>query len=92
MDPYHEIWERRRFPHHGGAIRCYLRPSLPTAYGRTSPTYCQHCTLAQKRQKDAEQSSIMSGIKLDLLDEIDLSLQDPDYARDWLTSRHKAEG
>lgn len=35
---------------------------------------------------------MLSGIKLDLLDEIDLSLQDPDFARDWLTSRHKPEG
>jgi hypothetical protein len=78
MVPYHKIWERRRYPHHGGAIRTYLRSAV-SEYGRTSPESCRHCKQAQQRQKDTEQSSVMSGIKLDLLDEIDLSLQDPGY-------------
>lgn len=78
MVPYHAIWERKRYPHHGGAIRAYLRSAV-SAYGRTSPASCRHCKQAEQRQKDAERCSIVSGIKLDLLDEIDLSLQDPGY-------------
>lgn len=80
MSPYHSIWERRRLPHHGGAIRPYLRPSIPP-YGRTSPLYCSHCMQAHLRQKDEEHSPLMSDIKLDLLDEIDLGLQHSGYGK-----------
>lgn len=75
MAPYHVIWDRKRYPHHGGAIRPYLCSAI-SKYGRGSPIHCQHCTQEKLRQKVVEQSSIVSDIKLDFLDEIDLSLED----------------
>lgn len=43
MAPHHQIWQRCRRRHHGGAIRAYAKPPSPR-YGRTSPAYCEHCT------------------------------------------------
>lgn len=43
MNPKHEIWQRCRWRHHGGATRSYAKPPSPR-YGRTSPIYCEHCT------------------------------------------------
>ena len=43
MAPHHDIWQRIRRRHHGGAIRAYTKSPSPQ-YGRTSPVYCEHCT------------------------------------------------
>ena len=43
MAPHHNISQRCRRRHHGGAIHSYTKPPSPR-YGRTSPAYCEHCT------------------------------------------------
>ena len=77
MTPDHDIWQRVRLSHHGGAIRTYLKPSSPQ-YGRSSPLFCQHCSQAR------EKCSLLGDLslpdcpplpKLDLLDEIDCCVE-----------------
>lgn len=78
MAPSHEIWQRARLPHHGGALRSYMKPASPQ-YGRSSPTYCDIC--AQARQTEDKYLEITALPpspshllpQMDLLDEIDLT-------------------
>ena len=80
MAPYHEIWQRCRRSHHGGATRTYAKPPSPQ-YGRTSPVYCEHCTTGTvdsgNRRIEGGESPLIRGEdpvpKFDLLDEIDFS-------------------
>ena len=46
MAPSHDIWQRIRPSHHGGAQRSYSQPPTPR-YGRSSPPYCEYCTIAK---------------------------------------------
>lgn len=46
MAPSHDIWQRVRPSHHGGAQRSYSQPPTPR-YGRSSPPYCEYCTIAK---------------------------------------------
>ena len=46
MAPSHDIWQRNRPSHHGGAQRSYSQPPTPR-YGRTSPPYCEYCAIAK---------------------------------------------
>lgn len=88
MAPEHEIWQRNRRRHHGGAIRAYTKPRSPQ-YGRTSPVYCEHCTRlsllasvgVEEREGEGEGESEGWDMREenpvpkfgDLLDEIDFS-------------------
>ena len=89
MSPQHDIWQRCRLVHHGGAIRSYAKPPSPQ-YGRTSPVYCEHCARAQgcgeregegEGERKGERWEDWDGKietenpmpKFDFLDEIDLS-------------------
>lgn len=78
MAPSHEIWQRARLPHHGGALRSYMKPASPQ-YGRSSPTYCDICAQArQTEDKFLEMASLPPSPshllpQMDLLDEIDLT-------------------
>lgn len=46
MAPSHDIWQRIRPSHHGGAQRSYSQPPTPR-YGRSSPPYCEYCAVAK---------------------------------------------
>ena len=46
MAPSHESWQRNRPAHHGGAQRAYSQPPTPR-YGRTSPPFCEYCSIAK---------------------------------------------
>lgn len=82
LAPHHEIWQRCRRLHHGGATRAYAKPPSPQ-YGRTSPVYCEHCTRTSPLNDGeggggggewgeiSEREDPLP--KFDLLDEIDLS-------------------
>ena len=88
MAPHHQIWQRCRRRHHGGAIRAYAKPPSPS-YGRTSPVYCETCTRLSvlelsgggdggRREEGRECSRETSAEREaprfnDLLDEIDFS-------------------
>lgn len=82
MAPHHDIWKRKRLPHHGGAIRAYLRSDAPT-YGRTCPKYCNYCSQARMKEEEEQQQQdsslrllppvVPTVTKLDLIDDIDLS-------------------
>ena len=88
MAPRHEIWQRHRRRHHGGAIRAYAKPPSPQ-YGRTSPAHCKHCSSTFSSEREGEGEGERGGgeqcddgtvvieedpvPKFDLLDEIDLS-------------------
>lgn len=76
MAPTHEIWDRTRLSHHGGAIRPYLQPTTPT-YGRSIPPRCIMCMKASSIVgKRSRLASYHDCYPLDLLDEIDLGTQD----------------
>ena len=46
LAPEHRIWQRYRYPHHGGAHRTYTKIPI-SEYSRTSPPYCHECSLAK---------------------------------------------
>ena len=74
MAPGHEIWQRGRLSHHGGATRSYLKPASPQ-YGRTSPVYCEHCARVRTIKSPLVEGLPLSEgpalSKMDFLDEID---------------------
>lgn len=78
MAPSHEIWQRERLPHHGGALRSYLKPPSPQ-YGRSSPIYCEFCARARQADEQLLELTTLSPPptpllpQMDLLDEIDLT-------------------
>lgn len=84
LAPHHEIWQRCRRLHHGGAVRAYAKPPSPQ-YGRSSPAYCEHCTRVSPsgrgdRGREIEWDEGEVTIrehqrKPDLLDELDFSTE-----------------
>lgn len=74
LAPDHRLWQRHRLPHHGGALRTYMK--RPThQYGRTSPQYCHTCTEVQYKLRQDSFWALDSQRKFDLLDDIEYSHQ-----------------
>ena len=73
MAPEHEVWQRSRLSHHGGAIRTYSNTPSP-CYGRSSPKYCELCMVARKCFPLPKTTLPALLPKRDLLDEIDSTL------------------